>query len=113
MSAIVASSYLVAHDVEAARGVRRHEQRCHRDASQRQPASPHGIPPRSDNVSATLFVIASSAPAAPRPTCVAGVGESFVIFGAFLLLLSVPLALLTRRVGRSGSLATPEPTVAD
>ena len=32
-----------------------------------------------------------------------GVGESFVIFGALLLLLSVPLALFTRRVVRSSS----------
>jgi MFS family permease len=32
-----------------------------------------------------------------------GVGESFVIFGVLLVLLSVPLALFTRRVARSSS----------
>jgi MFS family permease len=39
-----------------------------------------------------------------------GAGESFVILGSLLLLLSVPIALITRRAGR---LQQPEPTLAD
>ena len=42
-----------------------------------------------------------------------GASESFVFFGAFLLLLSVPLALLTRRAARSGGRAKAGPTLAD
>ena len=39
-----------------------------------------------------------------------GAGESFVILGALLLLLSVPVALITRRAGR---LQQGEPRLAD
>jgi MFS family permease len=39
-----------------------------------------------------------------------GAGESFVILGSLLLLLSVPIALIARRAGR---LQQPEPTLAD
>jgi len=39
-----------------------------------------------------------------------GAGESFVILGSLLLLLSVPIALITRRAAR---LQQPEPTLAD
>jgi sugar phosphate permease len=39
-----------------------------------------------------------------------GAGESFVILGSLLLLLSVPIALIARRAGR---LQQPEPKLAD
>jgi predicted MFS family arabinose efflux permease len=42
-----------------------------------------------------------------------GASESFVIFGAFMLLLCVPLALITRRAARSASTQEAEPTPAD
>ena len=42
-----------------------------------------------------------------------GVSESFIILGALMLLLCVPLALLTRRVVRSASRSKAEPTLAD
>jgi MFS family permease len=42
-----------------------------------------------------------------------GAGESFAIFGAFLLLASVPLAVFTRRAVRSGVRAKAGPTLAD
>ncbi len=42
-----------------------------------------------------------------------GASESFVILGAFLLLLSAPLALITRRAGPPNSRAEPRPTLAD
>jgi MFS family permease len=42
-----------------------------------------------------------------------GVSESFVILGAFMLLLCVPLALITRRAARSAPTREPEPTPAD
>jgi hypothetical protein len=34
----------------------------------------------------------------------AGVSESFLVLGAFMLLLCIPLALIIRRVGRRRSL---------
>jgi predicted MFS family arabinose efflux permease len=42
-----------------------------------------------------------------------GVSESFVILGAFMLLLCVPLALITRRAARSAPTREPEPKPAD
>jgi MFS family permease len=42
-----------------------------------------------------------------------GVSESFVILGALMLLLCVPLALITRRAAPSGSRAKARPTLAD
>jgi MFS family permease len=42
-----------------------------------------------------------------------GVSESFLILGALMLLLCVPLALLTRRDARSASRSKAEPTLAD
>ena len=42
-----------------------------------------------------------------------GASESFVIFGAFMLLLCVPLALITRRAARAASTQEAEPTSAD
>jgi MFS family permease len=42
-----------------------------------------------------------------------GAGESFVILGSLMLLLSVPVALLTRRAARSASAQEAEPTPAD
>ena len=42
-----------------------------------------------------------------------GASESFVIFGAFMLLLGVPLALITRRAGRAAATQRVEPTPAD
>jgi MFS family permease len=42
-----------------------------------------------------------------------GASESFVILGAFMVLLCVPLALLTRRAARSAALQRPKPTLAD
>jgi MFS family permease len=42
-----------------------------------------------------------------------GVSESFLILGALMLLLCVPLALLTRRAARSASRSKAEPTLAD
>jgi MFS family permease len=42
-----------------------------------------------------------------------GTSESFVIFGAFMLLLCVPLALISRRAARSASTQEAEPTPAD
>jgi MFS family permease len=42
-----------------------------------------------------------------------GATESFVIFGAFMLLLCVPLALITRRAARSASTQEDEPTLAE
>jgi MFS family permease len=42
-----------------------------------------------------------------------GVSESFLILGALMLLLCVPLALLTRRAVRSAARSKAEPTLAD
>ena len=42
-----------------------------------------------------------------------GAGESFVILGSLMLLLSVPVALITRRAARSASAQEAEPTPAD
>jgi MFS family permease len=42
-----------------------------------------------------------------------GAGESFVILGSLLLLLSVPVALITRRAARSVSTPETDPTPAD
>jgi len=42
-----------------------------------------------------------------------GAGESFVILGSLLLLLSVPVALITRRAARPGSTPEIDPTPAD
>ena len=42
-----------------------------------------------------------------------GATESFVIFGAFMLLLCVPLALITRRAARWASTQEDEPTLAE
>jgi MFS family permease len=42
-----------------------------------------------------------------------GASESFVIFGALMLLLCVPLAVFTRRAARSGSPARVRTTLAD
>jgi MFS family permease len=42
-----------------------------------------------------------------------GAGESFAILGAFLLLLCVPLALITRRAARSAAVQRAEPKLAD
>ena len=42
-----------------------------------------------------------------------GAGESFVILGSLMLLLSVPVALITRRAARSASAQQAEPTPAD
>ncbi len=42
-----------------------------------------------------------------------GASESFVILGAFMVLLCVPLALITRRAARSEALQRPKPTLAD
>jgi MFS family permease len=42
-----------------------------------------------------------------------GAGESFVILGALMLLLSVPVALITRRAARSASTQDAEPRLAD
>ena len=42
-----------------------------------------------------------------------GAGESFVILGSLMLLLSVPVALITRRTARSASAQEAEPTPAD
>jgi MFS family permease len=42
-----------------------------------------------------------------------GVSESFVILGAFMLLLCVPLALITRRITRPVGAQKAEPTPAD
>jgi MFS family permease len=42
-----------------------------------------------------------------------GAGESFVILGSLMLLLSVPVALVTRRAARSASPQEAEPTPAD
>jgi predicted MFS family arabinose efflux permease len=42
-----------------------------------------------------------------------GVSESFVILGALMLLLCVPLALVTRRAARSASTREAAPTPAD
>jgi MFS family permease len=42
-----------------------------------------------------------------------GAGESFVILGSLLLLLSAPVALITRRAARSASTQEAEPTPAD
>ncbi|MGC2200831.1 MAG: MFS transporter [Stellaceae bacterium] len=42
-----------------------------------------------------------------------GASESFVIFGGFLLLLAIPLALITRRSARSGTQSRIRPTLAD
>jgi len=42
-----------------------------------------------------------------------GAGESFVILGSLLLLLSVPVALITRRAARPGSTFEIDPTPAD
>ena len=42
-----------------------------------------------------------------------GVSESFVIFGAFMLLLCVPLALITQRATRLSPTRETEPTPAD
>ena len=42
-----------------------------------------------------------------------GATESFVIFAAFMLLLCVPLALITRRAARSASTQEDEPTLAE
>jgi MFS family permease len=42
-----------------------------------------------------------------------GVSESFIILGALMLLLCVPLALLARRAARSASRPKVEPTLAD
>ena len=36
-----------------------------------------------------------------------GVSESFVVLGAFMLLLCIPMALIIRRVGRRHSLDGP------
>jgi MFS family permease len=42
-----------------------------------------------------------------------GAGESFVILGSLLLMLSAPVALITRRAARSASTQEAEPTPAD
>jgi MFS family permease len=42
-----------------------------------------------------------------------GVSESFFILGAFMLLLCVPLALITRRAARAAAAQKAEPTPAD
>ena len=42
-----------------------------------------------------------------------GAGESFVILGSLMLMLSVPVALITRRAARSASTGEAEPTPAD
>jgi MFS family permease len=42
-----------------------------------------------------------------------GVSESFLVLGALMLLLCIPLALLTRRAVRSASRSKSEPTLAD
>jgi hypothetical protein len=42
-----------------------------------------------------------------------GASESFVIFGAFMLLLCVPLALVTRRAARAAATQRVAPTPAD
>jgi MFS family permease len=42
-----------------------------------------------------------------------GAGESFVILGSLLLLLSAPVALITRRAARAASTQEAEPTSAD
>ena len=42
-----------------------------------------------------------------------GSGESFVILGSLMLLLSVPVALITRRAARSASMQEGSPTPAD
>jgi MFS family permease len=42
-----------------------------------------------------------------------GASESFIVFGAFMLLLCAPLALITRRAARSASTQEAEPTPAD
>ena len=42
-----------------------------------------------------------------------GAGESFVILGSLMLLLSVPVALITRRAARSAATQKGEPTLAD
>jgi MFS family permease len=42
-----------------------------------------------------------------------GVSESFLILGALMLLLCIPLALLTRRAVRSAARSKAEPTLAD
>jgi MFS family permease len=42
-----------------------------------------------------------------------GASESFVILGAFLLLLCVPLALITRRIARCAATQRAEPKLAD
>jgi MFS family permease len=42
-----------------------------------------------------------------------GASESFIIFGAFMLLLCAPLALITRRHARSAATRSGEPTPAD
>jgi hypothetical protein len=42
-----------------------------------------------------------------------GAGQSFVILGSLLLLLSAPVALITRRAARSASAQNAEPRLAD
>jgi len=42
-----------------------------------------------------------------------GASESFVIFGAFMLLLCVPFALIARRAAHSAAKQKVEPTLAD
>ena len=42
-----------------------------------------------------------------------GASESFVILGAFMLLLCVPLALIARRAAHSAAKQKAEPTLAD
>ena len=42
-----------------------------------------------------------------------GATESFVIFGAFMLLLCAPLALIARRAAHSAAKQRVEPTLAD
>jgi MFS family permease len=42
-----------------------------------------------------------------------GASESFIILGALMLLLCLPLAVITRRAARSGSPAKARPTLAD
>jgi fucose permease len=42
-----------------------------------------------------------------------GAGESFLILGALMLLLSVPVALITRRAARSASTQDAAPRLAD
>ena len=42
-----------------------------------------------------------------------GAGESFVILGALMLLLSVPVAVIIRRAARSASTQDAAPRLAD